>query len=62
MDALSRLALEALYWRKAYADSNPDVGMGPSLSTLLDEVLQEANLGYADIAYEDVLHKAKRIR
>jgi hypothetical protein len=39
---------EALYWRKAYSDSNPDVGMGPSLETLLDSVLRRTGINLKD--------------
>lgn len=30
----------ACYHYKHYLDSNPDVGMGPSLSTLVDEICE----------------------
>jgi hypothetical protein len=35
---------EALYWRKQYDDSNPDVGMGPSLDSLLGYIIDRTDL------------------
>lgn len=29
---------EAVYWHKQYVDSNPDVGMGPSIDTLIKKI------------------------
>ena len=34
----------ALYWRDAFEDSNPEVGIGPSRHTLLDEICKDLNL------------------
>ena len=33
----------ALKYKKADDDANPDVGMGPSVGTLLERVIEEAN-------------------
>ncbi len=34
----------ALRWRRAYEDSNPDVGMGPSEEYLLDDLARMAGI------------------
>ena len=39
--ALWRLAL---HWRKEWDDACPDVGMGPSMETLLDELERQAGI------------------
>ena len=38
------LTCEALRYLVGYEDSNPDVGFGPSLESLLDNVLRRANI------------------
>lgn len=43
LQELIEMTVEALYWRKCYDDANPEVGMGMSLETLLDQIL--ANTG-----------------
>jgi hypothetical protein len=39
-----RLLQEAVYWYKAYTDCNPDVGMGPSIESQVDDVAKRVGL------------------
>lgn len=50
-DATIRALATALFYAKHYDDSNPDVGMGPSLETLCERVFRtaEANINDHDI-------------
>lgn len=57
---LNALAV-ALRWYKGYDDSNPDVGMGPTLEMLAVDVAKQAGI---TITYEEadiVVHKAKEL-
>jgi len=37
-DTEKLLFIEAIVWKKAYEDSNPNVGMGPSMKTIAQEI------------------------
>lgn len=45
-----KLCIEALYWRRRYYDSNPEVGMGPTMERMLDAILARLEI---DVAYDD---------
>ena len=49
MDKSQKILLAvALKWRRAYDDSNPDIGFGPSLEWLLEELIEDAELVVSD--------------
>jgi hypothetical protein len=56
------LAISAVYWRKGYSDSNPDVGMGPFLETLAKEVLDRANVDYTDEELDFIVEEVRRLQ
>lgn len=44
--ALTEVLLEeALFWKAKYVHNNPDVGLGPTLQTLLYDILRDLRLG-----------------
>lgn len=57
-----RLVAEALYWRKGYADSNPDVGFGPFIDTLLEEVCKGARVSLTVDEKKEVLKRVQQMR
>jgi len=40
------LAIAALYWRMKYIDSNPEVGMGPFIEHVLDDVEKDTGANF----------------
>lgn len=58
LDGMGRLAAQAPLWRKLHYDSNPEVGMGPTLLTLLREVLTNAGCTFSRRLEEYVCHGA----
>lgn len=48
-----------LLWRKAYQDSNPDVGMGPSLKMLAEELVKYLSF---EIDEDDIAEVCEDIR
>lgn len=60
MDKLSKAVAVALYWRVAYEDANPDVGMGPSLDSLLAGLLVSMGLSPEEIDRPAVLAYVKQ--
>ncbi len=53
------MTIVALKLQVAYYDCNPDVGMGPSLESLLDKVLRRAGVSKTTINAERVLRLAR---
>jgi hypothetical protein len=45
----------ALHWLKRYDDSNPDVGMGPSMRSLLSDLEQQTGITLTDDERKKVL-------
>lgn len=58
---VTTLLAHFLVGRKHYDDCNPNVGMGPSLSMLLDDILEETKVKIDKRRYNVVLERAKRI-
>lgn len=58
MDKIN-LAIQALYWRKRYHYSNPEIGMGPFLSSLLDRTLKEAGVELTPAEKEQVITQVR---
>lgn len=52
-----KLLLIALRWRKGYEDSNPDVGMGPFNSMLLDWIIEEAGMQVSDSDKQSIINE-----
>lgn len=61
-EILIRTAAVALYWRQRWGDSNPEVGMGPSVETMAREVLEQADVEYTSIDLHRILHELKKVR
>lgn len=49
----------ALRWKKSYDDCNPDVGLPPSLESLLEGILNETRVELTQEEKNAVLAKAK---
>jgi len=58
MDKIN-LAVQALYWCKRYHYSNPEIGMGPFLSSLLDRILEEAGVELTPAEKEQVVTQVR---
>lgn len=56
-----RALVAALVYAKSDDDSNPDVGMGPSLDSLLDRVLKLAEIDKHMIDAEAIVRAASLI-
>lgn len=56
---LISMTVTALFYCKEYDDSNPDVGMGPSLEMLLDRVLKSSGVKLSKSEKELVLTRYK---
>lgn len=54
------LLSEAVYWSKRYDDSNPDVGMGPTIDTLLDDVLRSTKLEVSEKERKNIVLSVSR--
>jgi hypothetical protein len=50
-----RLFISAVYWRRQYDDSNPDVGMGPADWMLLEEIIKEVRIEVSDADRKEIL-------
>ena len=59
MKKLDRVVLELAKVRKEWDDACPDVGMGPSLSMILDDAMESADIKVDEIDYALVLKKLK---
>lgn len=56
-----RALVAALIYAKSEDDSNPDVGMGPSLESLLDRVLTLADIDKHMVDTEAIVREATAI-
>lgn len=54
---MRKLLAEALYWKWKWNESNPEVGMGPSMSRLLDEILEATDIDLPDVDRAEILLK-----
>ena len=52
----------ALRWAKAEDDSNPGVGIGPSMESLLDSLIEETGVELTPFDYDLVITKAEEPR
>lgn len=50
-----RFATEMLFWRKAYEDSNPDVGIGPGTSSLLSGMLDDMGIEVCKADFDTII-------
>jgi hypothetical protein len=53
------LAIAALYWRMKYIDSNPEVGMGPWIEHVLDDVEKDTGANFDADEKELILKRVK---
>lgn len=56
-EQLVRAVVAGVIYAKRYDDSNPDVGMGPSLETLLDRYLKLASLNLTPTEEREALRR-----
>lgn len=50
------LFVETLKWRVRYVDSNPDVGWGPSLETLISDISQAVGMNLTEQEFEVIVN------
>lgn len=56
------MAATALYFLKIYDDSNPDVGMGPSYQSLLDDVMHMSGVHLTEVERTLVINAVKNFK
>lgn len=59
---LLAMTCSALYWSIQYDDSNPDVGMGPSIEMLLDGVLKQTEVKLDKLEYKVVIDSMRKYK
>jgi hypothetical protein len=56
------LAAEALYWRLAYGESNPEVGMGPRVDNVLDDLEDDTGLSFSTEERFAIMERVETLR
>lgn len=56
------LAAEALYWRLAYGESNPEIGMGPRVENVLDDLEDDTGLSFSTEERFAILDRVEELR
>lgn len=59
-DKYEALAI-ALYYLKKYDDSNPDVGMGPTMRMLLERLCKKFDITLTRVEFDDMLREYQKI-
>lgn len=54
------LAIAALYWRMKYIDCNPDVGIGPFIEHVLDDVEKDTGANFDADEKKLIISRVKR--